>query len=63
MNVTGFSQSVNMKVCLTESQINDLAKPLLGILEKFYQDPKNEEAFQKWLLSVEKQGELTGTDA
>jgi len=21
----------------------------MGILEKFYQDPKNEEEFQKWL--------------
>jgi len=27
----------------------------MGILEKFYQDPKNEEDFQKWLLSVEEQ--------
>lgn len=40
---------------LTEEQVTDLARPLMGILEKFYQDPKNEEDFQKWLLSVEKE--------
>lgn len=38
---------------LTPEQINDLARPLKGIVEKFYQDPKNEEEFNKWLLSVE----------
>ena len=40
---------------LNEKQIKDLARPLMGILEKFYQDPKNEEDFNKWLLSVEKE--------
>jgi hypothetical protein len=25
----------------------------MGILEAFYQDPKNEEDFQKWLRNVE----------
>jgi hypothetical protein len=49
-----------MGVKLTDNQINDLARPLAGIVEKFYQDPKNEEAFQKWLLSIEK--ESTGTN-
>lgn len=44
-----------MRVELTPNQINDLARPLVGIIEKFYEDPKNEEDFQKWLLSVEKQ--------
>jgi len=53
MNVTRFSPNVN--VSLSDSQISDLARPLMGILEKFYQDPKNEEDFQKWLLSVEEQ--------
>lgn len=55
MNVTRFSPNVNVSVSLSDSQINDLARPLMGILEAFYQDPKNEEDFQKWLLSVEKQ--------
>jgi hypothetical protein len=49
MNVT--ESSLNLK--LTESQVSDLARPLMGILERFYQDPKNEEDYQKWLLSVE----------
>jgi hypothetical protein len=43
---------VNTK--LSDSQVNDLARPLMGILEAFYKDPKNEEDFQKWLISVEK---------
>jgi hypothetical protein len=42
---------------LSEKQIEDLARPLMGILEKFYQDPKNKEDFDKWLLSVEKSNE------
>lgn len=51
MNVTGFSLNVN----LSDSQVNDLARPLMGILEQFYKDPKNEEDFQKWLRNVEAQ--------
>lgn len=50
MNVT--ESSLNLK--LTDSQITDLARPLVGILQKFYEDPKNEEDFQKWLRNVEK---------
>jgi hypothetical protein len=46
-----------MAIKLTDNQIYDLARPLAGIVEKFYSDPKNEEAFQKWLLSVEKSAE------
>ena len=38
---------------LTDNQINDLARPLAGILEAFYQDPKNQEEFDKWLRNVE----------
>lgn len=51
MKLTRFS----LNVSLTDSQVNDLARPLMGILEKFYQDPKNEEDFQKWLRNVETQ--------
>lgn len=38
---------------LSEVQVNDLARPLVGIIIKFYADPKNEEDFQKWLRNVE----------
>lgn len=38
---------------LSEVQVNDLARPLVGIITKFYADPKNEEDFQKWLRNVE----------
>lgn len=34
---------------LSDVQVNDLASPLVGIITKFYEDPKNEEDFQKWL--------------
>lgn len=37
---------------LSEVQVNDLARPLVGIITKFYADPKNEEDFQKWLRNV-----------
>lgn len=45
----------NMSSILTDEQVTDLARPLVGILEAFYQDHKNEEEFQRWLLSVEKE--------
>lgn len=54
MNVTKSSLNVN----LSDSQIADLARPLMGILERFYKDPKNEEDFQKWLRNVEKERNL-----
>ena len=38
---------------LTDSQITDLARPLIGILQKFYENPKNEQAFQEWLKQQE----------
>ena len=59
MNVT--ESSLNLK--LTDSQVSDLARPLMGILERFYQDPKNEEDYQKWLLSVEELNESTNRDS
>ena len=33
---------------LSERQVQDLASPLVGIIAKFYEDPKNEEDFQRW---------------
>lgn len=39
---------------LTDTQIEDLAKPLIDILVKFYENPKNEKELKKWLLCVEK---------
>lgn len=48
---------------LSEVQVNDLARPLVGIITKFYADPKNEEDFQKWLRNVEEQKESTDTSS
>jgi hypothetical protein len=59
MNVT--ESSLNLK--LTDSQVSDLVRPLMRILEQFYQDPKNEEDYQKWLLSVEELNESTNRDS
>ena len=53
----------NMSPILTDEQVTDLARPLVGILEAFYQDPKNEEDFQRWLLSVEELSESTSRDS
>ena len=47
---------------LSELQVNDLAIPLVGIITKFYADPKNEEDFQKWLRNVEEQKKKKSTD-
>lgn len=47
-----------MDVKLSESQITELARPLIAIVQKFYEDPKNEEDFQKWLRNVEKERNL-----
>lgn len=36
---------------LTEEQLNNLARPLVGMLsvmENFFNDPQNESAYQKW---------------
>lgn len=40
---------------LNEAQIKNLANPLVTIIKNFYDNPKNEEEFKKWLLNVEKQ--------
>lgn len=47
---------------LSEVQVNDLARPLVGIITKFYADPKNEEDFQKWLRSAEERKQKESTD-
>ena len=36
---------------LTEGMIDDLARPLVDILQEFYADPDNEKAFQEWQRS------------
>ena len=59
---SGFSPSVRRfspkrSMNLTDAQVSDLASSLVGIVEKFYEDPKHEEEFQKWL----KERESTGT--
>lgn len=35
-----------MNAVLTDVQVEDLAKPLVRILEEFYQNPENEKGFQ-----------------
>ena len=45
---------IHFKPCLNGFPNNDLARPLIGILQKFYEDPKNEQAFQEWLKQQEK---------
>lgn len=45
--------NVSPSVSLSDAQISDLARPLMGILEAFYKDPKNEEDYQRWLRNVE----------
>lgn len=38
---------------LSDEQINDLATPLVEILEKFYEDEENVREFQEWLKKQE----------
>lgn len=40
---------------LTNNQIDDLSRPLGRILEKFYKNSQNEEDFQQWLKSINKE--------
>ena len=40
-----------MDIKLTEDQINDLARPFIGMmdaLKEFYKDPENERAYRKY---------------
>ena len=41
---------------LSDAQVSDLASSLVGIVEKFYEDPQHEEDFQKWLKERESTG-------
>lgn len=41
------------KMILSNEQINDLATPLVEILEKFYEDEENVREFQEWLKKQE----------
>lgn len=61
MNATKFSMNVSPSVSLSDAQISDLARPLMGILEAFYKDPKNEEDYQRWLRNVENNRENAKT--
>lgn len=38
---------------LSDAQVSDLASSLVGIVEKFYEDPQHEEDFQTWLTERE----------
>lgn len=46
---------MNERLNLSDAQVVDLARPLVGIVMKFYEDPKNEEDFKEWLRNVEEQ--------
>ena len=39
---------------LTDTQVSDLATPLVGIIAKFYEDQDNEKGFQEWLKERQK---------
>lgn len=45
------------QMILLDEQINDLATPLVEILEKFYYDEENVRKFQEWLKKEETVGE------
>ena len=47
---------------LPEVQVNDLERQKVGIITKFYADPKNEEDFQKWLRNVEERQQKESTE-
>lgn len=42
------------QMILSDEQINDLATPLVEILEKFYEDEENVRKFQEWLEKMER---------
>lgn len=41
---------------LTEEQITELARPLMQIVTKFYEDSENEKAYQQWKQEQEMKG-------
>lgn len=44
----------NSKPSLEEGQVKNLAVTVVKLVKAFYDNPKNEEAFQKWQTSVAK---------
>lgn len=43
------------QMILSDEKINDLATPLVEILEKFYEDEENVRKFQEWLKKQERE--------
>lgn len=43
---------------ISNAQISDLAISLITTVLKFYENPENEEKFQRWLLDIEKQKDI-----
>ncbi len=48
---------------LSDEQVQNLASPLVGIITAFYENPENEEEFQKWLRNVEEKEKSTNTSS
>lgn len=48
---------------LSDEQIQNLASPLVGIITAFYENPENEEEYQKWLRNVEEKEKSINTSS
>lgn len=47
--------SVSENLTLSNEQVHNLARPLVGIINKFYEDPEHRKGFEEWLRN--RQGE------
>lgn len=48
-----------MKTQLTENLLNELSQPLVKIIQEFYSESKNVEAFEKWITEKKRRNEMT----
>lgn len=48
---------------LSDEQVQNLASPLVGIITAFYENPENEEKYQKWLRNVEEKEKSINTSS
>lgn len=40
---------MSLNTTLSNTQITDLARPFVFMVDNFFKDPENEKGFQKWL--------------